>query len=335
MSLGTLLWATAHEIKPKQEGDFQGGFVDNLTDLANALSSRTLIEPLRAGTPVNFDIKSDDRSHPVRDPFMSFAFNAEPERLAASTQLCERLAAEMDGRNKECLLLLSAHETANDGVREVIVWMFPADTVIQRTGSRVDLQDAFSLTSGLRKAAVFKGPNARTGFLSGIALDHQSSSVDRRLAEFWVAGFLGASMQVQSREGTALLASAFRHANNALTGDVPSQETLAAAIGQLRARSDKPWTIQEVAVDLLPGGPVREAFLRAAGEGAETRATFRVGIEQFDSLVKYRVFRLTNGVTVSAPFLEIGDGVNIEGSEEGATLVARGVIASETLRSRS
>src|SRR5690606_37067574 len=98
MALGTLLWATAHEIKPKQVNDFQGGFVENLTDLATALASSTLIDPLRAGTHVNFVFTSDDRSHPVRDPFMAFAFAADTKRLDAAVSLCQRLAAEMDGR---------------------------------------------------------------------------------------------------------------------------------------------------------------------------------------------------------------------------------------------
>lgn len=335
MSLSTLLWATAHEIKPRHEGDFPGGFVENLADLAAALGSRTLLKPLRDATPVKFKFETSDRTHAVRESLMTFAFADEDARLAAAVDMCRRLSDRMDGRNKDCLLLISAHETDRPDAREIIVWMFPADRVIQRTGARVALQDAFSLTSGLRKAALFKGANSRTGFLSGVALDHQSSNADRRLAEFWVDGFLGAVMQVQTREGTALLASGFRGAHEILSSDPRSQEVLAAAIGHLRVRTDKPWSLREVATSVLPDGPARNAFVKAVGSGSETLADFRISIEQFDRLVKYKVFRLQNGVTVSAPFVEVGGDVTVELSEEGATLHARGVIEGATLRGRA
>ena len=114
----------------------------------------------------------------------------------------------MDGRNKNCLLLASVHRKGQGAAREAVLWMFPYDRVIQRRGGKVDLRDAFSLSSGLRKAASFSGDNNRAGFLSGLALDHQSSSADQKVAQFWINRFLEGSLQIQSREGTNLLAAA-------------------------------------------------------------------------------------------------------------------------------
>jgi hypothetical protein len=265
---------------------------------------------------------------------MSFAFMEEGDRLAAAVALCARLASKMDGRNKNCLLLVSVHETDSPAAREVIVWMFPYDRVIQRTGGRVALEDAFSLTSGLRKAAAFRGMDLRTGFLSGVALDHQSSNADQRVANFWISGFLGGELQVQSREGTGLAAAAFRLANKLLAGNEVAQEHLVAAIGQLRARTDRPWTIENIA-DLLPHGDAKVAFSKAAGSGAETRSPFSLSLEQFDQKIKFRVFKLENGITVAAPFVEVGNGVTIEESADGATLTARGRIRGESIRSTS
>ena len=334
MVLGTLLSATAHEIVPRQAGGFQGGFVDNLNDLAAALGEKSLIDALRDGTPMSFAFGAGDREHDVRSAVMTIAFNEGQLQLDAALELCMRLASKMDGRNKNCLLLVSVHSVDNaPTAREVIVWMFPYDRVIQRSGSHVALQDAFSLTSGLRKAATFRGLNVRTGFLSGIALDHQSSNADQKVAEFWINGFLGGELQIQSREGTSLVAAAFRSANKALASDEVSQEHLVAAIGQLRARADRPWTIVDIAESLLPSGGARDAFLRAAGNGPETRSPFTLALDQFDKKIKYRVFKLDNGITVAAPFMEVGSGVVIEESEGGATLVARGRIQGESIRS--
>lgn len=336
MALGTLLSATAHEIVPKQAGGFQGGFVDNLADLEAALADKSLIDALRNGTPMSFPFEGDERQHPVRSSIMDFAFKASQDQLDASLNLCERLASKMDGRNKNCLLLVSVHAVdASSAAREVIVWMFPYDRVIQRSGSRVALQDAFSLTSGLRKAATFRGMNVRTGFLSGIALDHQSSNADQRVANFWISGFLGGELQVQSREGTLLAASAFRTANKALAGDEEAQEHLVAAIAQLRARTDRPWTIENIADSLLPDGHARDAFLRASGNGPETRSPFSIALDQFDQKIKYRVFKLDNGITVSAPFVEVGESVTIQESVDGPTLTATGRIKGESIRSTS
>jgi hypothetical protein len=147
MALGRLIAATAHEISPRQVNPFQGGFVENLTDLGEALSRKSLIDALRDGTPVTFDFRGDEnRAHDVRDALMLFSFNDAQIQLEASLSLCGRLAGKMDGRNKNCLLLVSVHETIDSTAREVIVWMFPYDQVIQRSEGRVALQNAFSLT---------------------------------------------------------------------------------------------------------------------------------------------------------------------------------------------
>lgn len=336
MALGQLLSATAHEVMPRQAGGFQGGFVDNLADLEAALRDKSLIDALRNGTPLSFAFEGDSREHAIRSGVMSFAFKTGQDQLDASLDLSARLASTMDGRNKNCLLLLSVHSVeSSEAAREVIVWMFPYDRVIQRSGTRVALQDAFSLTSGLRKAASFRGMDVRTGFLSGLALDHQSSNADQRVASFWIKGFLGAELQIQSREGTALAAAAFRSANKSLAGDEPAQEQLVAAIGQLRSRTDRPWTLETIADSLLPAGTARDAFARAEGHGPETRSPFNLALEQFDQKIKYRVFKLDNGITVAAPFVEVGNGVVIEESEGGATLTATGRIQGESIRSTS
>jgi hypothetical protein len=145
-------------------------------------------------------------------------------------------------------------------------------------------------------------------------------------------GFLGGALQVTSSAGTGLVARFFREANRNLENDEVSQESLFAAIGLLRARADRPWTIQEISNDLLPAGPARQAFEDAAGSGSETRSPFLLDRDQFDAKIKFRSFKLDNGVTVTSPFSEVGRGVTVFESEDGAILTATGRISKETIR---
>jgi hypothetical protein len=324
-------------VSPRQDGQFQGGFVDNLDELGSALSEKSLSDALHEGTPLNFIFPEGTRSHPVRDALLTLSFSQdEEEQMAASISLCQRLADHMDGRNKNCLLLITVHSGPGESSAEAILWMFSYDRVIQRSGGKVDLKDAFSLSSGLRKAASFSGSNSRTGFLSGVALDHQSSNANQLVAQFWISRFLEGSLQVQAREGTNLLAKAFRAANKALSNDELAQDQLVSTIIYVRANAAQPTTIASIG-GLVPAGSAREAFARAAGSGPETRAPFAVDLERFDSRIKFRVFRLESGITVSAPFVEVSEqgGVQIEESVDGSRLIASGLIKSESIRSTS
>lgn len=272
----------------------------------------------------------------MRDLLLKFAFGSSKDQLSSSVELCQRLADNMDGRNKSCLLLLSLHESATATHVEAVLWMFPYDRVIQRTGGKVDLNDAFSLSSGLRKAASFAGANNRAGFLSGLALDQQSSSVDQKVAQFWIGRFLNGQLQVQSREGTDLLANAFRATNKSLKNDEAAQQHLVAAVAHVRSNSSKPWTLEDVS-NAFPAGAARDAFDKATGSGPETRTPFIIDLPRLDSRIRFRVFKLDNGITVAAPFLELGPGSGIElaVSAAGTKLTASGLVESETIRSTS
>jgi hypothetical protein len=218
--------------------------------------------------------------------------------------------------------VLSVHEASNDH-RQVVTWTFPRERVLRRTGATVNLEDAFSLHSRLRKAALLVGANNRAGFLTARVLDYQTTSVDCSAADFWIFEFLGAKLQIDSAEGTPKLASVLRRANDHLE-DLSAQEQIHTAIASVRNSPRTRWSIVEFATDLLPDGAARDAVLRAAGTGEETRAVFELDVAKFDELVQYRVYVLTNGVRVSAPFREIGDSVTIDEDGQRRTLTAKG-----------
>src|SRR5436190_1028558 len=64
------------------------------------------------------------------------------------------------------------------------------------------LADVFSQTSRLRKAAVFKGRQRDTSFLSGRALDIQTGRASVDVADYWVGKFLQCQLAITPLIGT-------------------------------------------------------------------------------------------------------------------------------------
>ena len=62
---------------------------------------------------------------------------------------------------------------------------------------------------------------------------------------------------------------------------------------------------------------------------------FALDVAKFDELVQYRVYYLTNGVRVSAPFKELGESVTIDDDGQHRTLTARGAIQREKMTTRA
>jgi hypothetical protein len=327
MSLGKLLAANALEVSPKQQSAFEGGDVANLMELQAGLEEAASGGKLDQGLAVTLKV-DQNRTSPVREAVMLSAFGTPDGRLKAVEQLAARLGQAMDHRSSICLLLVSVHELS-DASRQVVVWTFPHERVIRRAGGKVDINEAFSLNSRLRKAALLSGQNNRSGFLVAHVLDQQTTSTERVAADFWIVKFLDAQQQIGTAEGTTLAATTFRRAHERL--EASEQEALETAMASVRALTDRRWSLESIAAELLPEGKARKEFLRAAGRGDEVRATFIIDQEEFDRLLRFHVFTLANGVRVTAPVSQIGVGVVVEESTGGRTLIARGVIVAEKL----
>ena len=332
MALGKLLAASALEVAPGQIADFEGGRINNLTQVEQGLAHAAAKGKLESGLPVTLRLDGN-RTSALREAALQAGFGTKAELAAASMTLAARLGVAMDGRSSSCLLVISAHATSS-ARRQVVAWTFPREQMLRRSGTNVDLEDAFSLNSRLRKAALLTGANNRTGFLTARVLDYQTTSVDRSVADFWIFKFLDAKLQIDSAEGTNKLAAILRKANDKLD-DLPAQDQLHAAVAAVRTHARTRWSISDFAHELLPPGPARDEVLRVAGSGEETTAVFDLDVAQFDTLVQYRVYYLSSGVRVSAPFREIGDSVKIDESGQDRTLTATGTIQSEKMRTRA
>lgn len=330
MALGRLLRATAYEVAPGQESEFEGGFVSGLRSVEDALARTDDKGHLDAGLPVTLHM-AENRTCEIRDAVMKAAFGTKDDLIDKSQLLAKRLGLAMDNRSDVSLLVVSVHEVSTT-TRQVCLWTFPRGEVLLRRGAAVDLGDAFILHSQLRKAALLTGADNRTGFLMARVLDYQIRGNDRRAADFWVLEFLDSHPQMSGPEGTSRLAAAVRIANNKLEECPADQEILHTAIAAVRTHSKTRWSIRDFASELLPPGRARDEVLKSSKLDDERNAVFDLDVEQFERLIQYHVYHLDNGIRVSAPFGQIGEGVTIAESVSGArSLTATGVIETERL----
>jgi len=330
VALGKLLEATAYEVAPGQTSGFQGGLVDNLQPVEEGLAQAAGKGRLETGLPVSLRLDGD-RTSIVRDAVMAAAFRTQADFIRASVVLAERLGNAMDGRSDASLLVVSVHEQPKD-VRQVVTWIFPKGTVIRRSGTTVDLEEAFIINSRLRKAALLAGTDSRAGFLTARVLDYQTTAIDRKVADFWITEFLDARLQMNSAEGTSRLAGVLRQANDKMQDHPEHQEILHTAIAAVRTSPQQRLSIRGFATNFLPEGPAREAVLKATKSDEEATSIFDLDVPRFDRLVQYHIYTLANGIRVSAPFVQIGEGVQIEETEDGRILSASGKIEEEKIR---
>lgn len=332
---GKLLKATAYEVAPKQDSKFEGGIIDDLSTIEKGLAMSVGKDHLETGLPVNLQLDKTTRTSDMRDAIEKAAF--EEDLLQVSLFLAKRLGKAMDFRSgrEPSLLIVSVHEDSNE-VRQVIIWIFPKGQVIRRSGKTVDLEEAFILNSRLRKAAFLKGGEEgkgdKSGFLTARVLDYQATAADRKVSDFWITKFLDARLQMSGSAGTNRLASIFQEVNDTLGNDPKQQDILHNAMAAVRVKDKQRLSIQSIAMDFLPEGPVRKEMLKATNNEEEAKAVFELDLKRFDELVHYHIYMLANGVRVSAPFKQIGEDVKIKETEDGRILSASGVIKGEKIR---
>ena len=168
-----------------------GGLVTPSEQARAALEEAYTAARLDTGLPVSLVLDTATRTSPVHDALLSIAYGQPREAATSANLMATRLAGSLAPRSKPCLLVISVTESGRGSSSRVVVWIFPRDAAFRlRRGSIQFLNDIFSLSSNLRKAASFSGPNTRTGFLTGRVLDYEANAVDRFVADFWIRSFL-------------------------------------------------------------------------------------------------------------------------------------------------
>lgn len=342
MPAGKLLSTYAYEVAPRQKTPFSGGAVAATSQLQAALDGTFDRSKVAAAPMVSFefDTSASRRAHPIRDAALAVAFGGGPHD-AVTDGLARRLADSMDNRSKPSLLMVSVHDTGARGERRVLLWTFPQQEVfslhLSRGKAELELLEAFNRESSLRKVALVEGPNTKTGMLTARVLDFQTTAAERSVADLWIAGFLAARLQMNSTEGTKLLARALRTAHSKTADDQQSQDQLLAAIAALRVAPNPRQSLNQVEATYLTG--TAAGAFRAAAGGPEARgAVFSLDVGQFDQLIQYTRYQLDNGVIVSAPFaaLDATNGaVEVSEADGQRRLRVEGRIEQEQVRNRA
>lgn len=335
MPAGTLLNAHAYEVAPRQAASFQGGNVGADPQLEQQLNEAYDAGRLDNVTAVSLivDPTPSSRTSHVREALRALAHGTATEAGSAALELAQRLGRSLDNRSKPCLLVASTHATSRSAEPRVVLWTFPRQSVFSLgLGGRrpkIRINQAFVRESYLRKAAVFSGGKAKTDFLTGRVLDKQALGTDRSVADLWISKFLEARLQMTPTEGTRLLARALRHAHDQFQDDPIAQSEIHAAILGIRASNAANISIDSIANQYL--SPTVATAVRSVGRNDDAAtAAFQLDKTLFDQQIQFRIYRLDNGVWVSAPFDQLGDGV----TREGRRLTATGLVEEEQIRAQ-
>ncbi|OBJ08548.1 hypothetical protein A5625_14595 [Mycobacterium sp. 1465703.0] len=331
----------AYHVFPQEQTSTAGGAIAPTAALENALNATFDTTQVATGPMVTLriDPTSPTRAHAIRDVALTIAFAVDPQKasvVSSAAKLAARLCEIMDHRSSPALLLLSAHEGTTRGDRRFIIWTFPQQEVfsfsMRGSTTRLEVANAFARESNLRKVAFLEGKNVPAGMLKARVRDFQTSATERAAADFWIEKFLHARLQMDSTEGTRLLAQALRSVYNAAAGDEQRQEELNAVIAAVRVGRQRRLSINEVARRL---SPLSGSALTTGISDEESAALFQLDAQAFDSLIQYRRFMLEGGAIVSAPFFEMNRaGIEITELNGRRGLRLEGFIMQERVTTR-
>lgn len=328
----------AYQVEPRRTvtaaGSPAGGFVAITEEMRTALATADRRWERERRIAIDLKVDPTTRTCETRDLLIQLGFGIPLEALTAATALAARLSTAMDLRSAPCLCILAVEE--EEGERRVTIWTFPRDNAFQfRAGTgratvRV-LTDVFSQASNLRKAALFEGKNLRSEFINGRVLDFQAGHARTEVADFWIVGFLDASLGISSESGSRMLANCLRKTWETTTAPNERDQLFAAATA-IRQSPQRRWAISQVA-DQYFSGELKARFVRSVPNDDALNSSFDFDRETFDRSAHFRVFRLDSDVYVSAPFDEIGRSVQLTGDQE-RRLSCEGTVVDEKVRTR-
>lgn len=234
----------AYAVTPQRKAEVKqapsGGAFPVNDDIRSALDGLFVKSKLASQASVDFRIdgggNGKPRQHTVRDLVLDFAFQGPAKAKAAAQALSTRLADSMDERSPSATLFILA--AGRSGARRrMTMWAFPQDEAFQFRSSnnrpRIRLlDDVFSRSSRLRKAALFEGRNRNSDFLSGRILDLQTMGGFGKAADYWISTFLDCRLGLEGEAGTRLLAKHLREAYESLADQADRDQLYNAMAGK-------------------------------------------------------------------------------------------------------
>ena len=210
----------AYEIEPQRTkaAAFMpaGGIIKPTAELRGVVEG--LVESSRLASQPEVSFKSQatadgNRRNDVRDHVLKFCFGKSVSSTSAGGALALRLSKSMDGRSQGFLLVATSFRSGPS--RRMTLWAFPRDEAFQFQSDSATpvitvLNDVFSKSSRLRKAALFEGENVDDSFWGGRVIDLQASGGAGDAADYGIDGFLGCRFALEGKTGTRHLATHLR-----------------------------------------------------------------------------------------------------------------------------
>lgn len=277
----------------------------------------------------------DQRNNDMRELIRQHAFGDTQAADKAAGEIAQRLCVAMDNRSNPALLVIA---TRKDGtISQTTLWTFPREEALRLVDqtSKSTLQvltDIFSQSSRLRKAASFKGGQAKTDFLGGRILDFQASGGPKAVADFWLSDFLLSAPAIKPKAGTRMIAKALIECAKEVTELIAEQQLQNAAMG-LRTGPKKKWSPKEIS-DQFFNSELAERFRRKFPNDATYNTVIEIDQDVYSTNLNFAVYKLDSGVIVSTPFSQVGESVRVTGGAKGEShLVCEGRVVSQRVRS--
>jgi hypothetical protein len=305
-----------------------GGRIVPNDRIKNTLGQIDMDARLDKATSIAFHVqnpKTDKYQNAMRNRVLDFCFYSAKKSQVASEEMALSLSRAMDNRSKPLLLLVSSFELANNR-RRVVIWAFPKDEAFKfsatKQGATVEfVPDVFSVSSQLRKAAVFEGTKSNDSFWEGRMLDLQSGTTD-----LWIKDFLQSRLSVGGHQGTARMVDTIAEFYKSAIDD-ESREQVFNAIVAVRTSPVRRMSLARFAKDYL-SNDVKVNFL-ASVASEDRNVTFDFDRALFETKLGFKLFKMKDDVYVSAPIGLVGTTVKISNSK----LSYKGEIVEEKLRS--
>jgi len=288
---------------------------------------------------LNVDTRDPNRGHPVRSAAIALAYGDTTAADAAADALALRLSVHMDERMKGCLLAVAVAQLT--GGRSVTLWTFPRDEALRFVASeqgapRVEvLQNAFSQSSNLRKAAILRGADSgATSFLTAKVADLQTGG-RAETAAYWIDDFLHAQLSLAAGTGSIALARALKDAWESAPSDDIRDQYYSAAIA-VRASTAARTSLKSFADSYLTG-TAKSRFLQTRDAREHRSRQFQFDPTAFDRVANFRVLRTANGLRISAPFATADDLLEFNEIEGGLRreVIARGTVVDDKVAARA
>ncbi len=329
----------AYQLAPRRTATAPAAVVGGKFPISTAI--RSSLDNLFAQSGLAAEAQVDFRpasgttigAHTVRRLILRFSFGGASTAANASRLLSEKLADSMDYRSPSTLLMMTCLK--NGSQRRTIMWAFPQESGFQfrsdTTGARIRLlQDIFSHSSRLRKAALFEGRNRRSAFVSGRIIDHQAVGSSGAGADYWIDKFLECQFSLSGVMGTRRLAGYLRAAHDSLDSQADKDQVFSTILA-VRTSPTKNWTYQRVANRFLTGAAQGEFLSRIPAH--QRTLAFSFDRDEFEKRLNFRVFQTERGIYISAPFGTVGTTVKLTGQAQRRVQVDD-VVVDEKVRAR-